>query len=127
MRTRIKVTPVLAPARERQIVATRLARDPEISAGASPFGSVGRDATAPGTKLREQMRQFVTQSAVYLRRAVDAEPAVQQHARDSIFRAPGGRPQTGRPFDQDTRGQRGRAVLAEKVARKGGEHRIATG
>jgi hypothetical protein len=56
--------------REGEIMTTRFVGDPEIGAGATPFQSVRRNSAAPGAKVREQMREFVTQRAIDLRLAM---------------------------------------------------------
>ena len=62
--------------REGQIVAARFAGDPEVGAGPSPFRTMRSDPPAPDSELREEMRQLVAQSAIDLRLAVRAEPAI---------------------------------------------------
>lgn len=73
--------------RERQIMATRFARDAEIGARDAPFHTVRRDPLAARAKLREQMRQFVAQGAIDLRFAVSAEAAIENHPCCLKFRA----------------------------------------
>ena len=127
IRTRVEVTTFLSPDREGEIVTARFARDPEIGAGASPLRAVGSDAPPPGAKLREQMRQLMTQSALDLDVAVGAEPAIEQDARSSILRPPGGRAEPGGPFDHNARGQSGCAVLEKKIARQGFQCQVSAG
>jgi hypothetical protein len=55
----VKITAPLAPKREGQIVAARFSVNPQVGAGPPPFHPVGRDATAAGAKLREQVRQLM--------------------------------------------------------------------
>jgi hypothetical protein len=105
-RTLVKVTAHLTPGWEGEIMTTRFARDPEIGAGSSPFWSVGRDASATSTRLREQMRQLVAQRAINLGVAVSAEPAIQENARATEFGAPRSCAEPLRPFDAHVRGER---------------------
>ena len=123
----VKVTAPLAPKREGQIVTARFAGNPQIGAGPPPFHPVGRDATAAGAKLREQMRQLMAEGPINLSLAVSAETAVEQNARGTAFRAAGGGAKTSRPFNTNLRGQSGCALLEEEVAGRGFERRIAAG
>jgi hypothetical protein len=55
---------------ERQIVTTCFVGDFQIDTRSSPFFSVRRDSPPTSSKLREQMRQFMTQRPIYLVNAV---------------------------------------------------------
>jgi hypothetical protein len=59
-------------------MAPRLSGNPEIFASLAPRGSVGRNATATGTKLRQQMRQLMSQGAINLVSAVICQTRVQR-------------------------------------------------
>ena len=50
--------------------------DTEITTCASPFRAMRRDSPTARARLREQMREFVAESAVDLRGAVRPEPAI---------------------------------------------------
>ena len=101
--------------------------NPQIGAGPPPFHPVGRDATAAGAKLREEVRQLMAKSPVNLSLAVSGETAVEQNACGPAFRAAGGGAKTSRPFNTNLRGQSGCALLEEEVAGQGFERRIAAG
>jgi hypothetical protein len=127
MGTGVEVTTPLAPKREGQIVTARFAANSQIGAGPPPLHPMGRDATAAGAKLREQVRQLMAQGPVNLSLAVSAESAVEQNASGTGLGAAGGGAKTSRPFNTNLRGQSGRAMLEEKVAGQGFERRIAAG
>ncbi len=99
--------------REGEVVATGFAGDAEIGAGPAPLRTVGRNATATGAELREQMSQLVTQSAIDFCVTVRAEPAVKQNAGGMKFGPARRAPQTGRPFHSNFRGECGCIVPAE--------------
>jgi hypothetical protein len=65
-RTFVKKTPRPLRDWKRQIVAARLARNSEITAGISPLITVWRDAPTTGTKLRQKMRELVQKCALDL-------------------------------------------------------------
>ena len=123
----IKITAPLAAKRKRKIVAPRFTLNSQMSAGPSPFPSVGCNATAAGTKLREQVRQLMAKSPVNLSLAVASETAVEQNPLSTVFCAPGGGAKTSRPFNTNVRGQSGCALLDEEVAGQDFESRIAAG
>ena len=76
-------------------MAARFIGDAEIGAGATPFRTVRRDAAAASALLREQVSQLVAQGAINFRLAEIAQPAIQQDAEVSVFRAAGGGTETG--------------------------------
>ena len=105
-RTLVKVTAHLTPGWEREIMTTRFPDDPEVGASTSPFWSMRRDAPATSTRLREQMRQLVAKCTINLGGSVRAEPAIQENARATEFRASGSCAEPLRPFDAHVRGER---------------------
>jgi hypothetical protein len=123
----IKITAPLAAKRKREIVAPRFTLNSQVGAGQSPFHSVGCNATAAGTKLREQVRQLMAKSPVNFNVAMSGETAVEHNAHGSVFRAAGGGAKTSRPFNTNLRGQSDCALLDEEVAGQGFESRIAAG
>jgi hypothetical protein len=70
-------------------MAARLAADAEIETSDPPFRTMWREAATAGAKLREQMRQLMTQCAVDFLRAEGAETTIEQHSRAAIFGATG--------------------------------------
>jgi hypothetical protein len=50
--------------REGKIVAALLVGDSQVAASLPPFGSVWQEAAMAGTKLSENMSEFVSQSAI---------------------------------------------------------------
>ena len=58
-------------------MATFLVANPKFAAGRAPFRSMRQDAAPPGAKLRQQMRQFVTQRAIDLGGADFAKSRIQ--------------------------------------------------
>jgi hypothetical protein len=108
-------------------VTTRFVADSQIDTAPSPFHAVGRDATAAGAKLREQMRQLMAQGPVNFSLAVSTETAVEENPSSTVFRAAGGGAKTSRPFNTNLRGQSGRALPEEEVTGQGFELRIAAG
>ena len=55
---------------ERKIMTTHFIADPEITAGAAPFGSMRQNPAAATTELCEEMGEFVAQGPVNLDVAV---------------------------------------------------------
>jgi hypothetical protein len=87
--------PALLPANwEGEIVTTRFASDPKIGAGAPPLCSMRRDAAPAGPKLCEQMRQFMTESAINFLLTVFGQAAIEHDAHGAEFRAASGRAET---------------------------------
>jgi hypothetical protein len=123
----VEITAPLAPKREGQIVTARFAANPQIDAGPPPFHPMGRNATAAGAKLREQVRQLMAEGSVNLSLAVSTKTAVEENPSSTVLRAAGGGAKTRRPFNPNLRGQSGRALLEEEVAGRGFERRIAAG
>ena len=113
--------------RKGEIVTTGFVRDAEIGTGTAPLRPMGREAAAAGSKLSEKMGQLVAQGAIHFRLSMRAEAAIEQDARGSIFGSARRGAQAGRPFDYDTRGEIGRALLLKKLARQRFKRRIATG
>ena len=123
----VKISTPLTAKREREIVAARFALNSQIGASSSPFHSVGRNATAAGTKLREEVRQLMAKGPVNLSLAVSGETAVKQNACGPAFRAAGGGAKTSRPFHTNLRGQSGCTLLEEEAPGQGFKRRIAAG
>jgi len=80
-------------------MTARFISDPQLCAGTSPFLPVRCDAATARASLGEEMRDFMTQSAIDLRLAVFAKPAVEKDACMGVFGATGGGTQAARPFD----------------------------
>ncbi len=80
MRAEVKIAARPPGGGEGKIVTALFIRDPEIGAGAAPFHSMRRESPAPGAGLREEMRQFVAQSAIDLRFAMRAKTAIEQNS-----------------------------------------------
>ena len=59
--------------------------------------------------------------------AMSGKTAVEQDARRPVFRAAGSGAKTSRPFNTNSRGQSGCALVDEEVAGQGFESRIAAG
>jgi hypothetical protein len=66
IRTTINVTRRVRFRRERQIVTTDFVADLQIAAGIAPFIAMRSDSASSNSKLREQMRQLVSQRAINL-------------------------------------------------------------
>ena len=94
-------------------MAARFACDAKVGAGPTPFRAVWGNPPAAGAKLRDEMRQLMAQGAIDLRLAKGAKTAIEQNTRAAVFRAPGGGAKPRRPFDADSPGQCGRAVLEQ--------------
>jgi hypothetical protein len=75
--------------RERKIVTTLFIRDAEISAGAAPLPPMRPDFSSPGSKLSEQMRQFVAKRAFEFIGAVIAQARIQRNQGVAKIGAPG--------------------------------------
>jgi hypothetical protein len=123
----VKIAAPLTAQWERQIVAARFALNPKIGTGPPPFHPVGRDPSATGAKLRQQMRHLMTQGSVNLSLAVSGKTAVKENACGPAFRAAGGAAKTSRPLNTNLRGQTSRPLLKEEVAGGRFERRIAAG
>ena len=63
--------------REGEIVTTLFVANAEIVTGRAPFRTVRQNAPPTGTKLREEMRQLMTQCSVDLGKSMFAEPWIQ--------------------------------------------------
>lgn len=70
-----------------------------------------RNAPAADSKLGEQMRELMPQSAIDFGLAVCAETTIEQHTQIAILRAASCAPETTRPFDLHPRGKKVRAVV----------------
>lgn len=81
-----------------QGMAARFIRDAEIAASSAPLRTVRRNSPAPGSKLREQMRELMAQGAVDFRRVVFAESRIQRNEITVRIRAAGGAKEPGIPF-----------------------------
>ena len=68
--TFIEIMPSTFANWERKIMTTGLVADPEITAGAAPFGSMRQNPAAAATELCEEMGEFVAQGPVNLDFAV---------------------------------------------------------
>jgi hypothetical protein len=75
-------------------MAPRFAGNIKIGAGALPLWPVRRDPTPPGSKLREQMCQFVAQGAIDFRLTVLAQTTIENDAHGNEFSAAGGGAET---------------------------------
>jgi hypothetical protein len=82
---------------ERQTVTTLFVTNSEIATGLPPFGAMGQDPPAAGTKLGQNMSQFMPQRPIYLARMMDELRIKSDHSRP-IIRAPGSGFQSRIPF-----------------------------
>ena len=77
IRALVNETPDAFMPREGEIVTTLFVADAEIVARRAPFQTVRQDAPPASTKLREEVRQFMTQCSIDLGKSMFAEPRIQ--------------------------------------------------
>ena len=70
-------------------MTARFTLDPQISAGAAPFGPVRCNPATTGASLRQEMRQLVTKGAIDFRCAVLAQTTIEEDTRAARFSAAG--------------------------------------
>ena len=87
IRARVKIPTRLTSNREGEIVTARFPGNSKIGAGPLPLRPVRRDPTSTSAKLREQMRQFMTQSAINLRLAMLAQTAIENNTHGAELSA----------------------------------------
>ncbi len=77
----------------------------KVAAGLAPFRSVRRNAASSGPELREEMREFVTQGAIDLRRAVRVQARIERDYLIPKVRTPGCTPQLRIPLHAQERNE----------------------
>jgi hypothetical protein len=77
IRALVNETPDAFMPREGEIVTTLFVANAEIMARRAPFRSVRQNAPPAGAKLREEVRQFMTQCSIDLGESMFAESRIQ--------------------------------------------------
>src|SRR3981189_1219072 len=77
IRALVNETPDAFMPREGKIVTTRFVANAEIMARRTPFRTVRQNAPPAGPKLREEVRQFMTQCSIDLGKSMFAESRIQ--------------------------------------------------
>jgi hypothetical protein len=77
IRALVNETPDPFMPREGEIVTTLFVANAKIVARRAPFRSVRQDAPPAGPKLREEVRQFMTQCSIDLGESMFAESRIQ--------------------------------------------------
>jgi hypothetical protein len=77
IRALVNETPDAFMPREGEIVTTLFVANAKIVTSRAPFRTVRQNAPPPGTKLREEVRQFMTQCSIDLGKSMFVESRIQ--------------------------------------------------
>jgi hypothetical protein len=77
IRALVNETPDAFMSREGKIVTTLFVANAEIMARCAPFRTVRQNAPPTGTKLRKEVRQFMTQCSIDLGKSMFVESRIQ--------------------------------------------------
>ena len=86
--TPVKIAPSTFADWEWQVMTALLVADPKIAASRPPFNAMRQNPAPARTKLRQNMSQFMAQSAIDFRRMVN-QPRIQRNEFLAIVSAAG--------------------------------------
>ncbi len=123
--TDVKIGPRPPENGKRQRVTSGFTADPKVSAGAPPLRPVRPDAPPAGAKVRQQVRQLMSQGPIDFGLTMRAEQRVQEHEILAAVGPSRRASQPVRPFHFYMNSRQLRTQADEQVPRRRLELRIA--